>query len=128
MLPEVVRAADEPLADLTLVPLLAVSRLAREHVKVVLSGEGSDEILAGYNLDQMEREWDRVRALQRIPRVVLGTGAALTKMALPGRFSRRAEHLAGVPLSEWNRSARPHMTRYFDQSEKENLWPEQALA
>jgi asparagine synthase (glutamine-hydrolysing) len=123
MLPEVVRAADEPLADLTLVPLLALSRLARENVKVVLSGEGSDEILAGYNLDRMEQEWDRVRALQqRVPRAALEAGAALSRLALPERFGRRAQKLAGSPLSEWNRSSRPHMTRYFDQREKENLW------
>ncbi|MCA1641884.1 MAG: asparagine synthase (glutamine-hydrolyzing), partial [Acidobacteria bacterium] len=127
-LPEVVRAADEPLADLTLVPLLALSRLARENVKVVLSGEGSDEVLAGYNLDQMEQEWDRVRALQRVPRAVLASGAALTKLALPERFGRRADKLAGVPLAEWNRHARPHITRYFDQGEKEGLWRGVSLA
>ena len=47
MLPQAVRAADEPLADLTIVPLLAVCRLAREHVKVALSGEGADEVSGG---------------------------------------------------------------------------------
>ena len=127
-LPEVVRAADEPLADLTLVPLLALSRLARENVKVVLSGEGSDEVLAGYNLDRMEQEWDRVRAVQRIPRAVLAPGAALTKLALPERFGRRAGRLADVPLAQWNLRARPHITRYFDQGEKESLWRGVALA
>ena len=44
-LPDFVRFSDEPLADLASVPLYFVSRLARQHVKVVLSGEGSDEIL-----------------------------------------------------------------------------------
>jgi asparagine synthase (glutamine-hydrolysing) len=43
---------DEPLADLATVPLAAVCRLAGEHVKVVLSGEGSDELLAGYDFDR----------------------------------------------------------------------------
>ncbi len=123
-LPEVIYAADEPLADLTLVPLLAVSRLARRDVKVVLSGEGSDEILAGYNLDEMEREWDRIRALQRVPRALLETGATLSKLALPERFQRRAEKLAGVPLGDWNLSARPHITRYFNQADKHDLWPD----
>jgi asparagine synthase (glutamine-hydrolysing) len=123
MLPEVVVAADEPLADLTLVPLLAVSRLAREHVKVVLSGEGSDEILAGYNLDESERMWAGVRRLQRIPRPVLTTGAALSRLALPAHLQRRAEKLSTVPLAEWNLTARPHITRYFGQTEKESLWP-----
>ena len=40
---DVVRFADEPLADLAAIPLHYVSRLARREVKVVLSGEGADE-------------------------------------------------------------------------------------
>jgi len=39
---------DEPIAHPSSVPLYFVSKLAREHVKVVLTGEGSDELLAGY--------------------------------------------------------------------------------
>ena len=121
-LPEVIHAADEPLADLTLVPLLAVSRLARRDVKVVLSGEGSDEVLAGYDLDEAERKWDRVRALQRIPRPLLEMGAALTKLGMPASVRRRAERLAGVPLGDWNRDERPHITRHFGQGEKREFW------
>ena len=51
-LPAFVRATDEPLADLASVPLYYVCRLARESVKVALSGEGADEILAGYDFDR----------------------------------------------------------------------------
>ena len=65
MLPEVVRAADEPLADLAAVPLLAVSRLARQWVKVVLSGEGGDEILAGYGFDRFVQ---KCRVIKRAPK------------------------------------------------------------
>jgi len=48
-LPALVYQEDEPLAHPSSVPLYFVSELARRHVKVVLSGEGSDELLAGYN-------------------------------------------------------------------------------
>jgi len=48
MWPKLVWHEDEPLAHLASVPLYFVSRLASEHVKVVLTGEGSDELLAGY--------------------------------------------------------------------------------
>lgn len=48
-LPTLVYQEDEPLAHPSSVPLYFVSKLAREHVKVVLTGEGSDELLAGYN-------------------------------------------------------------------------------
>ncbi|MCA1615398.1 MAG: asparagine synthase (glutamine-hydrolyzing) [Acidobacteria bacterium] len=47
-LPRMVWHEDEPLAHPSSVPLYFVSRLAARHVKVVLTGEGSDEMLAGY--------------------------------------------------------------------------------
>jgi asparagine synthase (glutamine-hydrolysing) len=47
-LPNAVWHEDEPLGFAASIPLLFVSKLAQEHVKVVLTGEGSDEILAGY--------------------------------------------------------------------------------
>ena len=47
-LPELTRHADVPLRFVGSVPLYAVSQLARESVKVVLAGEGSDELFAGY--------------------------------------------------------------------------------
>jgi asparagine synthase (glutamine-hydrolysing) len=48
-LPAMVYQEDEPLAHPSSVPLYFVSKLAAEHVKVVLTGEGSDELLAGYD-------------------------------------------------------------------------------
>jgi len=47
-LPKLVWHEDEPIAHPSSIPLYFVSRLASEHVKVVLTGEGSDETLAGY--------------------------------------------------------------------------------
>jgi len=48
-LPSLIWHEDEPLAHPSSVALNFVSRLAAEHVKVVLTGEGSDETMAGYN-------------------------------------------------------------------------------
>jgi asparagine synthase (glutamine-hydrolysing) len=47
-LPEVVRAAGEPFAVSSAIALYHLARFAREHVKVVLTGDGADETLAGY--------------------------------------------------------------------------------
>jgi asparagine synthase (glutamine-hydrolysing) len=48
-LPDLVWRQDEPMAFSSGVPLYFVSRLAAGHVKVVLTGEGADELLLGYN-------------------------------------------------------------------------------
>jgi asparagine synthase (glutamine-hydrolysing) len=122
MLPELVYYSDEPLADLASVPLLAVSRLAQKNVKVVLSGEGSDEILAGYDLDVSERRWEMVRNLQRVPKPLMSL-LAKGSSVVSARISEKAARVAQLPLAKWNQRERPHITRYLDQVEKSMLWP-----
>lgn len=48
LLPAMVRAFDEPFGDSSALPTYLVARLAAEHVKVVLCGEGGDELFGGY--------------------------------------------------------------------------------
>jgi asparagine synthase (glutamine-hydrolysing) len=59
---------DEPFGDTSAIPTFMVSKLAAEHVKVVLSGDGGDELFAGYDkyvVEQRERRYDRVPAALR---------------------------------------------------------------
>ena len=71
LLPEVVAALDEPRGDATSLPYWLASRLAAEHVKVVLSGEGGDELFGGYQTYVADRYAHRLdRPLQAIAPLV----------------------------------------------------------
>ncbi len=75
LLPEVASWLDEPFGDASVLPTHLLSRFAREHVKVVLGGDGADEILAGYPTFAAERA---ARFFARLPRSAqwLARGAA----------------------------------------------------
>lgn len=47
-IPELLTSFDEPFSDYSAIPTFLVSKLAAEHVKVVLTGDGGDEVFAGY--------------------------------------------------------------------------------
>jgi asparagine synthase (glutamine-hydrolysing) len=83
---------DEPFADSSQIPTHLVSRFAREQVKVAISGDGGDELFAGYNRHfAAPQMWQRLEMLPRAVRPMI---------ALP---------LSRVPLPVWNlaRGRRP---------------------
>ncbi|HEY7593454.1 MAG TPA: asparagine synthase (glutamine-hydrolyzing) [Actinophytocola sp.] len=63
-LPLIVWYLDDPVADPALVPLWFIAREARRHVKVVLSGEGADELFGGYTI---YREPLSLAAFEKVP-------------------------------------------------------------
>jgi asparagine synthase (glutamine-hydrolysing) len=92
ILEELAWLQDEPLGDSSLVPTFMVSKLAAEHVKVVLSGDGGDEIFAGYDRYRVE---DRERRRDRIPRAVRSSFAAVGRAMPEGTRGRNfLRHLA----------------------------------
>ena len=81
-LPLIIWYLDEPVADPALVPLYFVANEARKHVKVVLSGEGADELFGGYNI---YREPASLKPMTRLPDP-LRRGLAAVGKALPAGF------------------------------------------
>lgn len=77
-LPRMIYHAETPLVSTEAVPLMALSELASQHVKVVLTGEGSDEALGGYTYFQWEALKEAVgpgwkqKVLLTLARPVLG--------------------------------------------------------
>ena len=77
-LPLIVWYLDDPVADPALVPLYFIAREARKHVKVVLSGEGADELFGGYTI---YREPISLRGFNHVPAPVRrGLGRLSTRI------------------------------------------------
>jgi asparagine synthase (glutamine-hydrolysing) len=89
VIPDLPRFYDEPFADSSQIPTYLVSRLARQHVTVALSGDGGDELFAGYNRHVLgDRLWNRLRPVPYPLRRAV------------------ARALSAVPAETWDRGAR----------------------
>nr|ABP45425.1 asparagine synthase (glutamine-hydrolysing) [Mycolicibacterium gilvum PYR-GCK] len=96
-LPEIVWYLDEPVADPALVPLYFIAKEARKHVKVVLSGEGADELFGGYTI---YREPLSLKPFDYLPR---GLRRSVGKMAGPlpeGMRGKSLLHRGSLTLEE----------------------------
>lgn len=124
-IPDLVYRLDEPLGDPSTIPLYFLSRLAREHITVVLSGEGSDEILGGYGI------YDRMRLIDRIYQTAPGLAAALApRLAAmaPNEITRRYLRFLGMPLTQRYRGVSKGMAGELASALRPGLaWPPAAV-
>jgi len=96
-LPEIVWYLDEPVADPALVPLFFIAREARKHVKVVLSGEGADELFGGYTI---YREPLSLKPFEYLPRGVRRTLGRASRPLPEGMRGKSLLHRGSLTLEE----------------------------
>ncbi len=91
---------DEPLADTSTVPTYLVSKMARRHMTVVLSGDGGDETFAGYRRYVHDWAENKLRARLGKPGTKLfgALGGLYPKMDWAPRFLRAKTFLSNVGM------------------------------
>jgi asparagine synthase (glutamine-hydrolysing) len=100
LLPKLVAAFDEPFADSSAVPTFLVSELASSQVKVVLSGEGGDELFGGYETYAAHQLAERVGpAVTRLAPLIERVPSSSRRVSLEYRAKRFAR-AAALPALE----------------------------
>ena len=111
---------DEPFGDPSAIPTYMVSKLASEHVKVVLSGDGGDELFAGYDKYLVERKERNYRFIPKAVRKALGFAGDRMTDGMRGRNFLRHIALDGA---ERYRDA----TTLFKNDERRRLFQPEAF-
>lgn len=96
VIPELPTMFDEPFADSSQIPTYLVSQLARRHVTVSLSGDGGDELFAGY--DRYPRTlaiWERMRRVPKLVRRTAGMALATSPLSVMDVASKVGRVLPG---------------------------------
>jgi asparagine synthase (glutamine-hydrolysing) len=96
-LPRIIWHLDDPMADAAAVPLWFVAREASKHVKVVLSGEGSDELFGGYAIYHQPGV---VRAGERLPELARAPLKRAASMIPAGVRGKGLLERTSTPLRE----------------------------
>jgi asparagine synthase (glutamine-hydrolysing) len=113
ILPKLAWEFDEPFADSSAIPTYYVSKMARQHVTVILSGDGGDETFAGYRRylwakDMQKYDWIPLP----LRSILFGIPAALFPNGVKGKGMLR--HLSNGPFERYaglNTFGEPHYLR-----------------
>lgn len=96
-IPEIVWYLDDPVADPALVPLYFVAKEARKHVKVVLSGEGADELFGGYTI---YREPLSLAAFDKLPGGLRRLAGKVSDLIPEGTRGKSLLHRGSLTLEQ----------------------------
>lgn len=96
LIPQLPHIYDEPFADSSQIPTVLVSRMTRQHVTVALSGDGGDELFAGYpRYGLTQNLWKKT---SQIPYAVRELGSNILCGASPASWDKWTSHI--VPSSK----------------------------
>ena len=96
VIPHLADIWDEPFADVSQIPTYLVSRVARHDVTVSLSGDGGDELFAGYNRHAwLDRVWGRVAVVPARARRTAGSALTSVPPGVIDRAGRATAHPSG---------------------------------
>jgi asparagine synthase (glutamine-hydrolysing) len=136
LLPDAVASLDEPFADPSFLPTLLLSRFTRKHVKVALSGDGGDELFAGYDPFLAHRPAQLFARLPRpvhraLRRAVSLLPSSSRNMSLDFRvkqFLRGVEAPPSLRHQAWIGSFLPdELSRLFSEDARANAEPSVAF-
>jgi len=110
---------DEPLADLAAIPFKMVCDLAAKDVKVALSGEGSDEILAGYGIGSIPKRMRLLSLLKLVPKPVRDMIRKVLEIKMQRSISLFDE--VEYKTNNWAKFSNYNITNQINQQDKVDL-------
>lgn len=134
-LSQIVRAADEPFGDTSMIPMWYLSRYARQYVTVALTGDGADEIMAGYttySADKLKHMMSWIpsgvfKFSERFMRLLPADYGKVSLNFKARQFLQGAQHSAGRAHYMWRCVLEPEKLRQLFpkhlQSEFDNYDP-----
>lgn len=128
LLPRLISAYDEPFADSSAIPTYYVSKFAREHVTVALSGDGGDELFAGYDTYPKLLNIHKYNVLpNRVSRVLWGAVRKCVPPHVKGHglayHLSKDRNLVGAYFTVWTQ---PERVRLFKSELSERIGEDRA--